>query len=375
MTFPLAGLVSYWSFDEAAGSTVRDAVGSNPGAWSGASGFQWTTGKIGPSAGYFNGTDNIVDFGAGSSLNPTAGLTVSCWLKPGPVQAAFAGPIAKGGAYWIEGDGAGSGTWQFGLKTGADNFCGLTGLPVGQWTHLVITWDGTTATTYKNGVSVATQPVSGSLAVTANHLLAGNRTGFSRFYAGAIDEVGIWNRALTPAEVTVLYAGGSGLPFSSATVGSNFNDAAINAVFDKVVSYGLGLGRFDSVNQHEPKSAPMSGITASIWVQSVRPARSSGQAMTSGVLLLNFRIYMNFVAQPFDMIDPAVTAATADIMGAFSGDFNFGGVAGVRAVDLLGMTGNALSAVAGYVEIDRKMFRVMTISIPIIINDMFAQVA
>lgn len=156
---------------------------------------------------------------------------------------------------------------------------------------------------------------------------------------------------------------------------ANFNDTAINQVFDRLVSYALASGRFLSVNQHEPKSAPVTKIHAALWSQSIKPSRTSGQAMTSGLVTFQLRIYTNFVSEPFDMIDPSVMAATTDIMGALSGDFELGGVAGVRAVDLLGMSGTTLSALAGYVEIDRKMYRVMTVTIPILINDMFSQVA
>lgn len=156
---------------------------------------------------------------------------------------------------------------------------------------------------------------------------------------------------------------------------ANFNDQAIAAVFDKVVSYAMSTGRFESVNQHEPKSSPETQIHCSVWINNIKPARTSGLAATSGLVVLQARIYVDFRRQPFDMIDPEVTAATTDLMGALSGDFALGGVAGVRAIDLLGMTGTSLSAQAGYVEIDRQMYRVMTITIPIIINDMFSQVA
>jgi hypothetical protein len=156
---------------------------------------------------------------------------------------------------------------------------------------------------------------------------------------------------------------------------AQFNDAAINAVFDKIQGYALSSGRFDVVGIHEPKNAPGSGLTAALWVQSIKPIRTSGVAATSGVVLFNFRIYTNFKQMPFDMIDPQVTAATTDMMGALSADFNLGGVAGVRNVDLLGSQGVTMNAAAGYVEIDRTIFRVMTVQIPVIINDMFLQVA
>jgi hypothetical protein len=156
---------------------------------------------------------------------------------------------------------------------------------------------------------------------------------------------------------------------------ANFNDQAIAQILDKLVSYGLASGRFDAVNQHEPKNAPGSEITLAIWVQNINPVRSSGLAATSGVLIMNARIYQNFRSQPFDAIDPKVMGATTDLMGSLSGDFLLGGVASVRNVDLLGSSGKTLSAQAGYVEIDREVFRVMTITVPIIINDMFTQEA
>ena len=155
---------------------------------------------------------------------------------------------------------------------------------------------------------------------------------------------------------------------------SNFDDAAVNIVFDKVVSYALQSGRFEHVNQHEPKNAPGNGIECSVWVNQITPLRSSGLTATSGIVTLYARVYTNFRQQPFDQIDPNVLSAAGDLMGALTADFDFGEEANVRAIDVFGVSNSVpLSATAGYVEIDRQMFRVMTITIPIIINDMFAQ--
>jgi hypothetical protein len=153
----------------------------------------------------------------------------------------------------------------------------------------------------------------------------------------------------------------------------NFNDAAIAEIFDKVVSYAMTTGRFDRVNQHEPTNAPGGGVTCSIWVDVIRPVMESGLASTSGILQLNARVYQNFKSMPHDLIDPKITAAVCDIIGALSADFDFGGAANVRNIDLLGQHGVPLAARAGYIELDRQMNRVMTITIPIIINDMWTQ--
>ncbi len=155
----------------------------------------------------------------------------------------------------------------------------------------------------------------------------------------------------------------------------NFNDAAVNEIFDKVVSYAMTTGRFDQVNQHEPTNAPRMGMICSVWIQAIRPILASGLAATSGIVQLNARIYRNFKSMPHDVIDPEITGAVCDLMGTLSADFDFGGVANVRNIDLLGEHGVPLAAQAGYIEIDRQMFRVMTLTIPVLINDMFKQEA
>ncbi len=155
---------------------------------------------------------------------------------------------------------------------------------------------------------------------------------------------------------------------------ANFGSAAVNALFDDVVSIAQALGDFDSVNAHEPKSAPGNGLTAAVWVQDIRPApRGSGLSATSGVVTFSVRIYTSFVAQPFDMIDPNVLSATTDLLGAFSGSFTLDG--DIRAIDLLGMYGAPLSAVAGYLNQDGKVYRISTVTLPFIVNDLWEQVS
>lgn len=146
------------------------------------------------------------------------------------------------------------------------------------------------------------------------------------------------------------------------------------AILNKLVSHALTLGQFDRVNQHEPKNAPGNGLTYAIWAQSLAPiARGSGLAATSGRLEFNGRIYTSMLQQPEDDIDLDVLAATDKLLNTYSGDFELGGQ--VRDIDLLGEYGQPLQANAGYVSQDNKLLRVMTITIPLIVNDIWAQVA
>lgn len=153
---------------------------------------------------------------------------------------------------------------------------------------------------------------------------------------------------------------------------ANFNQAAVLTLIDNVVSHALTLGVFESANSHEPKSPPGSGLRYAVWADTIMPiAAASGMASTSGKVVLNGRVYGSMLQKPEDDIDPNIITAVVTLIGAYSGDFDFGET--VRNVDLLGMYGQSLSAQAGYVTIGTAMYRVMTITLPVVINDMWSQ--
>jgi hypothetical protein len=87
--------------------------------------------------------------------------------------------------------------------------------------------------------------------------------------------------------------------------------------------------------------------------------------------VFNCRIYTSMLTEPQDAIDPIVLSAVDLLIGEYSGDFDLGGT--VRNVDLLGQFGSPLSARAGYLNQDQKLFRVMTLTIPLAINDLWAE--
>lgn len=144
-------------------------------------------------------------------------------------------------------------------------------------------------------------------------------------------------------------------------------------IFAAVESHALTLGRFERVNTHEPKNSPGTGTTCAIWTEHIEAIRSSGLDSTSAVLRVFVRLYDNMVREPQDAIDPNIVAATSELLNAYCGDFTLGGM--VRNVDILGSAGPALQARAGYIEQDRVMFRCMTITLPLIINDAWDQEA
>lgn len=144
------------------------------------------------------------------------------------------------------------------------------------------------------------------------------------------------------------------------------------AIRDALISHAASLGMFASVSGHEPKAAPGDGVYGALWVDEIAPARArSGLASTSVRLAFSFRIGTNMVAEPQDDIDPKVLVTASALILAYSGDFDLGNEAAY--IDLLGAHGVGLMAKAGYMNQDSRLYRVMVVTIPIIVNDVFTQ--
>lgn len=142
---------------------------------------------------------------------------------------------------------------------------------------------------------------------------------------------------------------------------------------DRIASHAMASGWFDRVNQHEPKSKPGRGLTCAVWIDRIEPARSrSGLTATDARVVFNVRVYTNMLQQPQDAIDPNVMDAVDALFEAYTGDFQLGSES--RFIDVLGMTqGHALDSQSGYINIDNMTYRVMTISVPVIIENAWTQ--
>lgn len=143
---------------------------------------------------------------------------------------------------------------------------------------------------------------------------------------------------------------------------------------DALVSHAQASGYFERVNGHEPKNPPSTGgLTAGVWADRVTPVRASGLDSVSVLLVFNVRLYTSAVQEPADAIDPQMLAAADALCAAYSGDFTLGGL--LRSVDLLGAYGTPLDVRAGYLQHDGVLYRVMTIAVPCVVNDLWTEVA
>ena len=196
------GLVASYSFNEGTGTTVADGSGhGNTGTISGAT---WTTGGKYGNALKFNGTSNLVSIANSASLNLTTGMTLEAWVNASTVNSKWRDVIYKGNdVYFMEATSDHSSYPAGGITlSGAAPVAYATkSLTASTWTHLALTFDGATLRMYVNGALVSSTAKSGSLTTSTNALSIGGDSLYGQNFAGLIDEVRVYNTALTATQI------------------------------------------------------------------------------------------------------------------------------------------------------------------------------
>jgi Protein of unknown function (DUF4038)/Concanavalin A-like lectin/glucanases superfamily/Putative collagen-binding domain of a collagenase/Fibronectin type III domain len=244
----ISGLVAAYSFNEGSGTTVFDASGNgNNGTIAGAI---WTaSGKYG-NALSFDGASSYVDLGNPASLQLTGSATWSAWIK------AAANPADDGQIVAKSDDSAG---WQFKTSpdTGPETF-GVGVSPGGTsrtqrysttvrslntWYHVAGVYDASAGTLniYVNGVldnGTLTGAIPSSQFNQNVNVNIGRRTG-GYYFNGVIDELRIYNRALSQAEIQ----SDMNAPIGSASASCDQNhDGTVNVQdVQLVINQALGL--------------------------------------------------------------------------------------------------------------------------------------
>jgi hypothetical protein len=202
MLVTLPGLVAAYSFDEGSGTTVFDksAYGNN-GTIGNAT---WTaSGKYG-NALVFDGVSALVTIPNSASLQLSNAMTLEAWVNPGHVSSVWRDVIYKADDnYYLEGTSGNQSVPGDGGTFGSSDVVlyGTAALLVSTWTHLAATYDGTTMRLYVNGVQVASQPQTGMIAASTSPLQIGGDNIYFQFFQGTIDEVRVYNVALTAAQI------------------------------------------------------------------------------------------------------------------------------------------------------------------------------
>lgn len=198
----IPGLVAAYGFNENTGTTTADASGNgHTGTIAGAT---WTTAGRNGNALSFNGTTSMVSV-ADTALLDVTRVTLMAWVRPsalGNWNTAIMKETTNGLAYALYAEDNVSRPAAY-INVGANDRSsnGTAALVTNTWAHLAMTFDGTAIRVYVNGVLVRTTNVSGSLITSNSPLRIGGNSIWGEFFAGVIDDVRVYNRALTLAEV------------------------------------------------------------------------------------------------------------------------------------------------------------------------------
>ena len=213
-------LAAYWKFDDGSGTTAFDSSGNgNDGVFVGDP--KWVAGKFGGAL-EFNG-DDYLNCGNGPSLQIQDQITITFWFKVQAFSNSWEAFLAKSdGAYRASRS----------ATTGNATHMGASGTSVGggngwfdaaiiitdnQWHHWAGVYDGTEGRIYIDGILDTASPGTGQINLTSSDLYIGENSGATgRFLHGLMDEVRIYSRALTDAEILEVMAGaGAEYPFAS----------------------------------------------------------------------------------------------------------------------------------------------------------------
>jgi hypothetical protein len=200
------GCIAYYPFDADAADYSNNG---NDGSISNATD---TTGMYGQ-ARYFNGSNGYVSVPDNGGFQISNGISICAWIKP-VLGSMWYRVVGKTNATntnndWVLGEALAGGIY-FSLWKGGTQYStnGKTALSLNAWNHIAGTWDGSVIRIYQNGIlQPDTVPFTGPINSSTNPLLIGKLVDNTYYFKGAIDEVMIFNRALTAAELDSVYRG------------------------------------------------------------------------------------------------------------------------------------------------------------------------
>ncbi|UCG47566.1 MAG: right-handed parallel beta-helix repeat-containing protein, partial [Phycisphaerales bacterium] len=201
-------LVAHWKLDEIEGTTAKDSSGINDGTLHGNP--LWR-----PSAGFvdgaleFDGQGDYVNCGASPVFDITGQITIAAWVKISSVNMDWQTIIAKGDSAWRLSTANDQRRFHFAV-TGGPPWNYINGdieVDPGEWHHVCGTYDGMNLRLYIDGVEDPAGPVPELNGVTTDHydvLIGENQERPQRYWDGTLDDIRIYDHALSAADVAQL---------------------------------------------------------------------------------------------------------------------------------------------------------------------------
>ena len=213
-TAELAGLIGWWKLDETSGREVEDSSGNgNIGKiLSGMPRWQSSGGKI-DGALLFDGKGDFVHLANESNFDFTGEVTVAAWIKVNRFDREWQAIVTKGDSAWRLQRHQDTDAIEFactGLQIPSDSpYGGLYGSKAvndGKWHHVAGLYDGEKMYIYIDGIVDVSQPASGAVATNDQPVFIGENAELKgRLWNGLIDDVRVYNYALSEGQITALY--------------------------------------------------------------------------------------------------------------------------------------------------------------------------
>jgi prepilin-type N-terminal cleavage/methylation domain-containing protein len=211
---PQSGLVAYWSFDEATGTIAIDysGYGNNGTLYNNP---QWTTGKVGGALN-FDGSDDYVEK-TNSAVMKQLPLTLLTWVKPGLRSDGtdFPNNVISNDRPGYYGHGFGINVWSSGSQMKVEYENGFRTIPSisfnsDTWYYAAVVYTSGNIKSYINGDLIDNFSFTQASLDAGDYIWIGKHNndtnyGTRRFFKGLIDEVRIYNRALSPEEIKAIY--------------------------------------------------------------------------------------------------------------------------------------------------------------------------
>jgi len=205
---PGSGLVAHWTFDEGSGNTAGDSSGNNKTGTL-INGPMWVEGKVGSGAVSFDGKDDSIL--TTLDLDGSKLFSISLWVKPNDVASTERHLFTCGQDQQIY--KTNDDLWY---KTNRDTTVASNVLSSNTWSHVVVIFDGATVKIYADGTLIITETKSAIDSVGSCVIGSLGTTGTNFRFTGVLDDIRVYNRALSADEVSELYSLYSDTVVSSA---------------------------------------------------------------------------------------------------------------------------------------------------------------
>ncbi len=220
----LSNLVSEWTFDEPEeNGKTKDTWGNNHGTVVGATQVDdCVFGKCYS----FNGVSDYVEIGDSDTLDLSDEITVSAFIKPDEKSNTYRTILAKGYGsgenYQLRMDRTSEGNNVSFEVSVSGSYEGTPKIKINnyQWYHVVGLYNGNKISIFVNGVNSGSNPLSGSMDINIEKVLIGKNTN-NEFWKGSIDEIRIYNAALSSSQIKQNYIAGLESLLSKGTISSS----------------------------------------------------------------------------------------------------------------------------------------------------------